>query len=132
MAFDRRWLFIVGAGALAVAASAMVATSGPLDVGGAAEAPEGQKRAGSRFTVVAQPVGDARLAALVVDAETMRLLVYAFDFNKMQLRLAAVRDISQDVRLSHWNNAAPLPEDIRKRLEGGQAHTAPGSGTAPE
>jgi len=73
--------------------------------------------AAERFLVNTQVVSGSRLATVVVDAETMRLLVYQFDFSRNQMKLMAVRDISQDVNLSRYNNLRPWPEDIREMIE---------------
>lgn len=88
--------------------------------------------AASRFTVTSAPLGDKRQAVFIVDAETMRLLVYAVNTDTRQLKLAAVRDLSQDVRLSHFNNERPLPEDIRKRIDAGEEDAVNGSPGAAE
>ncbi len=73
-----------------------------------------------RFTLVAGPHGSDRTLAFLVDSETMRLLVYQVEARKSKLKLLAVRDISYDVQLAHWNNAKPLPEEIREALESGE------------
>jgi len=122
MALGGRWMFVAFAAAVAVAVSAFVARSDPTDAGGAAGAIlTGGQPAGQRFTLVAGPVGEKQTGAFVIDQETMRLLVYAVDVGRKQLKLVAVRDMSQDVLLSHWNNARPWPEDIRQSLETGAA-----------
>jgi len=128
MALDRKWVYVALMAGMAVGLAVLAAPSRSeqSDAGGVRAA--GQQR----FTVVAEPLGDRRLGALVIDAETMRLLVYAFDFNKMQLKLAAVRDISRDVELTHWNNARPWPEDIRGMIESGQAGGDARPDAAPE
>ena len=78
------------------------------------------------------PLGDKRQAVFIVDAETMRLLVYAVNTDTRQLKLTAVRDLSQDLRLSHFNNERPLPEDIRKRIDAGEEDAVNGSPGAAE
>ena len=89
------------------------------------EGPEG------RFTMASGPLGEKKLGVFIIDAQTMRLLVYAIDSESRQLKLMAVRDISQDVRLSHWNNDKPLPEEIRKRLDSGSDMKQPGGAALP-
>ena len=92
-----------------------------------------QASAGSvgRFTMASGSLGEKKLGVFIIDAQTMRLLVYAIDSESRQLKLMAVRDISQDVRLSHWNNDKPLPEEIRKRLDSGNAGKQPGGAALP-
>jgi hypothetical protein len=113
-------LLVALAAVVIVTASALLGRSPSADgqsqsgVGGAVS-PDA-----SRFTMVTESLGDKRVAAMVIDARTMRLLVYAFDFNKNRMQLVAVRDITQDVSLTQYNNARPWPEDIRKMLEAGQ------------
>ena len=113
MAGHRGWIAIAGAVLVAVIAAALVAQSaGQQGAGPAVPVPAGGDA--RRFAIATEPLGDRRVGALVVDAETMRLLVYAFDFNKLQLKLVAVRDISQDVRLSHswkWRQIDPHGEE---------------------
>ena len=118
MARDRRWAFVALAAAVAVAALAVVARSRPAEGAGG-----GGTQAGTtaRFVLVAGPLGEKQTGVFVIDHETMRLLVYGVDVGKKQLKLVAVRDISQDVRLSHWNNAKPWPEEIRRYVESGVA-----------
>lgn len=110
MAQSGKWGFVALTVVLVLAASALVGRSQSSADGKAAAA-------GSRFTMSSEPLGDKRIATMIIDAETMRLLVYAFDVNKNQMRLVAVRDLSQDMSLSRYNNARPWPEDIRKMLE---------------
>ncbi|NIA21285.1 MAG: hypothetical protein GWP05_04805 [Anaerolineaceae bacterium] len=84
-----------------------------------------------RFTMASGPLGEKKLGVFIIDAQTMRLLVYAIDSESRQLKLMAVRDISQDVRLSYWNNDKPLPEEIRKRLDSGSGRKQPGDAPLP-
>jgi len=120
MALERRWVFVAFVAALAVAVSAFVARSKPTAAtGSGAAAWAAESPAASRFVLVSGPVGDKQTGAFVIDQQTMRLLVYAVDMSRKQLKLVAVRDVSQDVRLSHWNNAKPWPEDIRRHVEAG-------------
>ncbi|MBN2583547.1 MAG: hypothetical protein JXL80_10800 [Planctomycetes bacterium] len=83
--------------------------------------------AAGRFTMTTAPLGDKKQGVFIIDAETMRLLVYAVNSDTRQLKLVAVRDLSQDVRLSHFNNERPLPDDIRKRVDAGDEDAANGS-----
>ena len=129
MALERRWVFVAFVAAVAVAASAFVARSKPTDATDAAGALLAGRSAAPRFTLVAGPLGEKQTGAFVIDQETMRLLVYAVDAGRKQLKLVAVRDMSQDVLLSHWNNARPWPEDIRQSVEKGEA---PGGGEGGE
>jgi len=133
MALERRWVFVAFAAAVAVAVCAFVARSTPTDAAGAPAT--GGGAAAPRFTLVAGPVGEKQTGAFVIDQETMRLLVYAVDAGRKQLKLVAVRDMSQDVLLSHWNNARPWPEDIRQSVETGEDHGGgekEPTGAAPE
>jgi hypothetical protein len=72
---------------------------------------------GGRFSVTTTSIGAER-AIVIVDAQTQRLLVYGMDAGSRPplLKLLAVRNISHDLQLEHWNNAAPLPDDIRRNL----------------
>ena len=125
MALDRRWVFVAFVAALAVAVSAFVARSKPTAATGPGAAWAAALPGGSRFVLVAGPIAEKQTGAFVIDQQTMRLLVYALDVNRKQLKLLAVRDVSQDVRLSHWNNAEPWPEDIRQYVETGGAQEDP-------
>ena len=118
MALDRRWWLIAFAALVAVAVTSLVALSQPV---GAEKAAVAAQPSAGRFTMVSGTLGDKSTAVFVIDAETMRLLVYAVDSSAKQLKLVAARDISQDVLLSHWNSARPWPEDIRQRVNAGEA-----------
>jgi len=72
---------------------------------------------GGRVLLSATPLGGDRLAVCLVDTGRDRLMVYLADGKRSRLRLLAVRDISADWALSDYNNAAPLPQDIRQRVE---------------
>ena len=65
----------------------------------------------------ATPLGDDRVVVCLVDTGRDRLMVYLADGRRQRLRLLAVRDISADWALSDYNNDAPLPRDIRRRVE---------------
>ncbi len=106
----------------------VLSASGADAQGTAAQAPTSP---GGRFTMASGPLGEKKLGVFIIDAQTMRLLVYAIDSESRQLKLMAVRDISQDVRLSHWNNDKPLPEEIRKRLDAGSDTKQPGGAALP-
>jgi hypothetical protein len=86
----------------------------------------------NRFTMTTSPLGDKRQGVFILDAETMRLLVYTVGTDARQLKLVAVRDLSQDVRLSHFNNERPLPEEIRRRVDAGDEEAAGSSLDATE
>lgn len=70
-----------------------------------------------RFSVTTTSIGNER-AIVVVDSATQRLLVYSMDNSSRPplLKLVAVRNISYDVKLEHWNNAHPYPEEIRSSV----------------
>jgi hypothetical protein len=106
-----KWGFVALSAVLVLAVLALVANSPASGQGKSAPADN------ERFLVNTQTVGDSRLATVVIDSETMRLLVYQFDFSRNQMKLMAVRDISQDVNLSRYNNVRPWPEDIREMIE---------------
>ncbi|MEA3366573.1 MAG: hypothetical protein U9R68_00500 [Planctomycetota bacterium] len=65
----------------------------------------------------ATPLGGDRVVVCLVDMSRERLMVYLADGKRGRLRLLAVRDISADWALSDYNNDAPLPGDIRQRVE---------------
>ena len=73
-----------------------------------------------RFSVTTTTIVSDR-AIVVVDARTQRLLVYSMDNSSRPplLKLMAVRNISHDVKLEHWNNAHPYPDEIRQSLSDG-------------
>lgn len=99
---------------LASWALSLQAQNAASPAGGAVQA------AASRFTLMSSPLGEKRAGVFILDSQTMRLLVYAVEGEARTLRLVAVRDISQDLRLSHYNNERPWPEQIRQQVEGGQ------------
>lgn len=70
-----------------------------------------------RFSVTTTSIGNER-AIVVVDSETQRLLIYSMDNSSRPplLKLVAVRNLSYDVKLEHWNNAHPYPEEIRSSV----------------
>jgi len=70
-----------------------------------------------RVLLSATPLGGDRVVVCLVDTGRDRLMVYLADGGRSRLRLLAVRDISADWALSDYNNAAPLPQDIRQRVE---------------
>lgn len=72
---------------------------------------------GLRFSVTTTSIGNER-AIVVVDSETQRLLIYSMDDSSRPplLKLVAVRNLSYDVKLEHWNNAHPYPEEIRSSV----------------
>jgi len=120
MAIGNRGALIALVAVLAVVGGAAVALSIKAQDVRDAAAPSLLSSAQSRFTVVAGPLGDRKTAVFVMDAQTMRLMVYAVDAETRLLKLIAVRDISEDVRLSHWGNERPWPEEIRQRAEAGE------------
>jgi hypothetical protein len=63
------------------------------------------------------PLGDDRVVVCLVHTGRNRLMVYQADGKRSRLRLLAVRDISADWFLDDYNNDAPLPRDIRQRVE---------------
>ena len=65
----------------------------------------------------ATPLGDDRVVVCLLNTSRDRLMVYLADGKRSRLRLLAVRDISADWALSDYNNDAPLPRDIRQRVE---------------
>ena len=115
MAQRGRWSMLVAVMAVAIAALGIWAISLKADVGGAAAG----MPAATRFTMMTAPLGGSSNASVVyvVDSQTMRLLAYSIDPGTKLLKLLAVRDISEDVRVSHFNNDKPLPEDVRSRAQ---------------
>lgn len=111
MTVHNRWVFLGVTVVLVVGATTLV---------GRSQAVSRVSSEPGRFTVVAQPIGDRKFGSFVIDTQTMRLMVYTFDFNKNQLKLVAVRDISEDIALSQYNNAKPWPEDIRAMIDAGK------------
>ncbi len=65
----------------------------------------------------ATPLGEDRVVVCLVHTGRNRLMVYQADAKRSRLRLLAVRDISADWFLDDYNNDAPLPRDIRQRVE---------------
>ena len=63
------------------------------------------------------PLGDDRVVVCLVHTGRNRLMVYEADAGRSRLRLLAVRDISADWALDDYNNDAPLPRDIRQRVQ---------------
>ena len=110
MTAHKRWFFLLVTMVLVVGATSLV---------GRSQAVNQPTSEPGRFTVVAQPIGDRKFGSFVIDSQTMHLMVYTFDFNRNQLKLVAVRDISEDVKLTQYNNAKPWPEDIRAMIEAG-------------
>jgi len=120
MAWGRpRWLVAAGglAAVIALAALALALQAQSDRAAPAMAAPQGSA---GRFALVSAPLDEKRAGIMLIDSQTMRLLVYALDPDTRLLRLLAVRDISQDVRLAHYNNERPWPEDIRQRVEAGE------------
>ena len=72
---------------------------------------------GGEVLLSATPLGADRVVVCLVDTSRERLMVYLADGKRSRLRLLAVRDISADWALSDYNNDAPLPGDIRQRVE---------------
>ena len=124
LAGRRRALAFTAAVALAAVGVWALASRADTGVGGA-----GGPGGGSRFTIASAAVTGKDVSTstevFVVDAQTMRLLVYSVDPIKGTLKLVAVRDISEDVRMSEFNNEHPWPEEIRSRLQTGAGE--PGS-----
>jgi hypothetical protein len=106
--------------------------SAPQAVAAVASSP-GIGPAGS-VVVSATSMPDNRVVICLLDASRDRLLIYLADASRSRLRLLAVRDISADWALSDYNNDAPLPKDIRARVEkGGAVDAGPGAGAkSPE
>ncbi len=75
-----------------------------------------------RFSLTSTTVGSDR-AIVVMDSATQRLLVYTIDNASRPplLKLVAVRNISHDIKLEHWNNAHPYPDEIRRSAGEGPA-----------
>ena len=73
----------------------------------------------SRITLATAPLAEKKTGVFILDSQTMRLLIYSVDAGSRMLKLVAVRDVSQDARLSHYNNEHPWPEEIRERVESG-------------
>jgi len=88
----------------------------------------GSAGGGSRFTIASATVTGAGNQAVtqvfVVDAQTMRLLVYTVDQSSRQLKLFAARDISEDVRVLQYNNDHPWPDEMRSRQQTGGVERA--------
>jgi hypothetical protein len=70
-----------------------------------------------RVIVSTTPLGEDRVVVCLVHTERNRLMVYVAHGQRSRLRLLAVRDISADWFLDDYNNDAPLPRDIRQRVE---------------
>ncbi|WP_425398864.1 hypothetical protein [Aeoliella sp.] len=60
------------------------------------------------------------MAAVVYDPQQQVLGVYHVDRVTGEIELKSIRQISQDLEMLHFQGKAPLPEDIRKGLEGGR------------
>jgi len=78
----------------------------------------GMPAAGTPGVVVsATPFGDSEVMICVFDGVRQRLAVYVADARRTRLKLLAVRDVSADWALTDYNNDAPLPKDVRARVE---------------
>jgi hypothetical protein len=104
---------------VALAAVGAWSLASRADPGGGA----GNTGGGPRFTVASATVtgvgNQAVTQVFVVDAQTMRLLVYTVDQSTHMLKLFAARDISEDVRILQYNNDHPWPDEMRSRLQTG-------------
>lgn len=58
------------------------------------------------------------MAAVVYDPQQQVLGVYHIDRKTGEIELKSVRQIQWDLQMLHWQGKAPLPEDIKKGLEG--------------
>ncbi len=89
---------------------------------------------GSRYTISTGPLqgpsGLTGTGIFVLDAQTLRLVVYSATTGGM-LKLVAVRDISEDVRVLQYNNDHPWPDEMRSRMQTGGGERA-GSATKAE
>ena len=88
--------------------------------------PPGQPLANVGITTTA--LGDNEVIVSLVDRTRERLLVYQVDVKRGRMKLLAARDISADWLLTDWNNDAPLPKDIRARIEKGTEAVRPAPG----
>ncbi|MCO6047257.1 hypothetical protein NG895_25435 [Aeoliella sp. ICT_H6.2] len=66
--------------------------------------------------VVSEPGGP--IAAVVYDPQQQVLGVYHVDRATGAIELKSIRQISQDLKLLHYQGKEPLPEDIRNALQG--------------
>ena len=80
---------------------------------------EGGAGGAGRFSLNVSGAGNERLI-VVMDSDSQRLLVYSIDSSARPplLKLVAVRNITHDIALEHWNNAQPYPDDVRRSLAG--------------
>ena len=114
-----RWLVgLAGLGAVALVACISLSLQAENSTWSGVAAQQGA--GAGRFSLVAAPLGEKRQGVFIVDSQTLRLLVYSVEADARRLKLVAVRDISQDIRLAHYNNEPPLPEEIRRNVESGR------------
>jgi hypothetical protein len=101
--------------------------SGRTDPAAFAEVRAGQVT-GQGVVVSATQLSDNEVVICLVDTSRERMAVYVADGRRGRLKLVAVRDISADWALTDYNNEAPLPKDIRARVEKAAESASPAKG----
>jgi hypothetical protein len=121
-----RWAPPVAAVAVALVGAGLM-FSGRTDPAAFAEVRAGQVT-GQGVVVSATTLGDNEVVICLVDTSRDRMAVYVADGRRGRLKLVAVRDISADWALTDYNNEAPLPKDIRARVEKAAESASPAKG----
>jgi len=72
---------------------------------------------GSDLLVVPIPSGDKGQLLAVIDPRQRVMSVYRIDILSGKIALKSVRNIHWDLQMTHLNNEAPLPQEIKSMLE---------------
>ena len=90
------------------------------EIGGQRTAPLGPApaiAAGSELVVVPTTLGEKGQMLTVVDPRQRVMAVYHIELGSGKISLKSVRNIQWDLQVRDFNNANPLPEEIRSQLE---------------
>jgi hypothetical protein len=70
-----------------------------------------------QLVVLPMTTGDKGQVLAVVDPQRQAMCIYRIDPTTGKIALKSARNLQFDLKMSSWNNEAPLPQEIQSLLE---------------